>query len=102
MPRQRKFKIADPAEADHEADVDFALSSYNLAGARDVLLSTAELAERWRVKPGAIRKMRDRGTGPPFIVMNRKRILYRLLDVINYEANRLAFTRPQAKTIGLL
>jgi hypothetical protein len=43
-----------------------------------------------------------RGTGPAFICMNSRIIRYRLLDVVNFEANRVAYSVPQARSIGLL
>ena len=101
MPRKRKLNVADPLDFDHTADVRFALDSCDLPGA-DVLMTSADLARRWRTSPDAIRKQRERATGPPFICLNRRRIVYRLIDIINFEANRLAFSRGQARAIGLL
>jgi hypothetical protein len=51
-----------------------------------VLLTSADLARRWRMTVGAVDAMRRRGNGPPFISLgSAKRIRYRLTDVIAFE-----------------
>ena len=101
MTRKPKIVLADPLDFDREADVRSARDGSDLPGA-DVLLTTAELAKRWRVTPGAIMKQRQRNQGPPFIALSRHRIVYRLSDVRDFESNRFAFTHGQARAIGLL
>jgi hypothetical protein len=68
----------------------------------DILLTPADLARRWRTTTDALRKQRERGTGVAFVCLNRRHIRYRLLDVVNFEANRVAYSTPQARSIGLL
>jgi hypothetical protein len=101
MPRRPKIVVADPLSFDHEADADFIRDTHGLPGG-GVLLTTAELAKRERKTPDAIRKERARGTGPPFIVLGRRCIRYRLIDVVNHEANRVAYSLAEARAIGLL
>ncbi len=101
MPRHRTIKLADPLDFDHEADAQNYADVHDLPGG-DVLLTPADLAKRWRTTVGALRKQRERGTGPAFVCMNSRIIRYRLLDVVNFEANRVAYSVPQARSIGLL
>jgi hypothetical protein len=101
MPRNRNIKLADPLDFDHEADAANYADAHDLPGG-DILLTPADLARRWRTTIDALRKLRERGTGPCFICMNRRRIRYRLLDIVNFEANRVAYSTPQARSIGLL
>jgi hypothetical protein len=101
VPRHRTIKLADPLDFDHEADARNYADVHDLPGG-DVLLTPADLARRWRTTTDALRKQRERGTGPAFICMNHRIIRYRLLDVVNFEANRIAFSVPQARSIGLL
>ncbi len=101
MPRKRKINVADSLDFDHEADARFIVDTSDDVRA-NILLTTAQLAQRWHLKPDAIRKMRNRNSGPPFICMNRRRVLYRLFDVINFEANRVAHSRGEARAVGLL
>jgi hypothetical protein len=101
MPRVRTIKLADPLDFDHEADAQAYADVHDLPGG-DILLTSADLARRWRSTTDAIRKLRMRGSGPAFVVLGRRQIRYRLLDVVNFEANRVAYTTPQARSIGLL
>jgi hypothetical protein len=101
VPRKRKINIADPLDFDHEADAESYAYVHDLPGG-DVLLTPADLAKRWRTTVDALRKQRERGTGPPLVCMNARVIRYRLLDVVNFEANRAAYSVPQARSIGLL
>jgi hypothetical protein len=101
MSRKPKIAVADPLDFNHEADADFIRDTHDLPGG-DVLLTTADLAKRERKTPDAIRKERARGTGPPFIVLGRRCIRYRLIDVVNYEANRVAYSLAEARVTGLL
>jgi hypothetical protein len=101
LPRKRKINIADPLDFDHQADAENYAFVHDLPGG-DILLTPADLAKRWRTSTDALRKQRERGTGPAFVCMNRRIIRYRLLDVVNFEANRVAYSVPQARSIGLL
>jgi hypothetical protein len=47
MPRTRKIKLADPLDFDHRADALAYADVHDLPGG-DVLLTTADLAKRWR------------------------------------------------------
>jgi hypothetical protein len=51
----------------------------------DSFLTTEELAARWRRSPAAAGQMRHRGQTPPAHRIG-KRVLYRLADVLDYEA----------------
>jgi hypothetical protein len=101
MPYPRKAKIGDPLNFDRAADIEDALAAADLPGG-ETLLRTTDLAKRWRMTPDAVRKQRERNVGPPFICLTRRRILYRLADVLNYEANHTAFRHDQARYLGLL
>jgi hypothetical protein len=101
MPRKRKINLADPLDFDHKADALSYADVQDLPGG-DVLLTPADLATRWRTTVDALRKLSERGTGPAFVCMNRRRIRYRLLDIVVFEANRVAYSVPQARSIGLL
>lgn len=50
-------------------------------------LTTAELAQRWRVSVKTVRGWRFRKVGPPFFKPNgdRGKALYRLSDIIEWE-----------------
>jgi hypothetical protein len=95
----RRFKHSN--DSNHEADVAAYALADGLPGS-DVLLKPADLARRWRTTTDALRKQRGRGTGPCFLCLSRRQIRYRLLDVVNYEANRVAYSVHQARMIGLL
>ena len=56
------------------------------------LLTPKELAERWKVQVGTLRKWRYLDTGPAYIKRGDGRnsqVRYRVNDVIDYEKNRL-------------
>jgi hypothetical protein len=101
MSRKPKIVAADPRHFDHEADASFIRDTHDLPGG-GVLLTTEDLAKRWRTTPDAVRKMRERNGGPPYIILGRRRIRYRLLDIVNHEANRVAYTNFEARVVGLL
>lgn len=48
-------------------------------------LTPAELANRWRTSEGHLGNLRSNRTGPPFWKFNAK-VLYRLVDIFEYEA----------------
>jgi hypothetical protein len=101
LPRKRKIALADPLDFDHRADALNYADVADLPGG-DILLTPADLAKRWRTTVDGLRKQRERGTGPPFVCMSRRHIRYRLHDIIIFEANRVAYSVPQARSIGLL
>lgn len=53
----------------------------------DCLITTEELAERWRTTPNGVHCMRYRGEAPPAIRVGR-RVLWRLSDVTEWERKR--------------
>ena len=63
--------------------------------AADEVLTTADLAARYRTDQGTIRYWRHKRYGPPGTMFGR-RVLYRLSDVIAWERAREAAERAQA------
>ncbi|MGE0881536.1 MAG: helix-turn-helix transcriptional regulator [Acidimicrobiia bacterium] len=59
------------------------------------LLTVQELAERWQTSPQAIHMARYRGKGPKATKPGGK-LLFRLQDVLDYEAQCAADPRPAA------
>lgn len=57
-------------------------------------LTVPELAARWSVHTNTLSKWRTTGFGPPFIKLGRKRVLYPLSGVEQWERERL-----QANTV---
>ena len=56
----------------------------------DTLLTTAELAARWKVAPESIRQQRFKGDGPPYFKLSRRgAVRYRLSDVIEFENSNM-------------
>lgn len=51
-------------------------------------LTQPELAERWRVSGRTLERWRCAGTGPAWLHLNG-RVLYRMSDVLAFEAARL-------------
>lgn len=58
------------------------------------MLTTAELAERWSVSEITLKKWRAENTGPKYIKIGDRRVLYRYADVIRYENENLVNTQP--------
>lgn len=59
------------------------------------LLTPKELADRWKVQVGTLRKWRYLDTGPAYIKMGDGRnaqIRYRVDDIVKYEKDRLFVT----------
>ena len=54
----------------------------------DVRLSPEQLADMWGITTSQLYKMRLNGSGPPFIKISRKCIVYRLADVEAWENSR--------------
>lgn len=58
------------------------------------LLTDVQLAERWQLNPGHLRRLRvqrnrgDLGAGPPFVNLGRA-VRYRLADILTYEQENL-------------
>jgi len=49
-------------------------------------LTSAELAERWRMKDATLRNMRWKGEGPPYVQPTKGgKVLYRIVDIESYE-----------------
>lgn len=60
------------------------------------LLTPKELADRWKVQVGTLRKWRYLDTGPAYIKMGDGRnaqIRYRVDDIVKYEKDRLFVTQ---------
>lgn len=51
-------------------------------------LSQRELAERWRVSPRTLERWRRDRSGPPWLRLGG-RVVYRLEDVLAFEADRV-------------
>lgn len=51
----------------------------------DILMTTQELADRWRLDPGSLANLRTRGEGPPFIKLDNGSVRYRVRDVLDAE-----------------
>lgn len=52
------------------------------------ILTTEELAARWKMNPGSLCNWRQQGRGPKFIKVG-SRVFYRVSDVEAYEAENL-------------
>lgn len=54
-------------------------------------LTTAELAKRWKMRPGTLQNWRVQGIGPRFFKSHGSsgRVLYRLRDIKAYEAENM-------------
>lgn len=48
-------------------------------------LTSTQLAARWQVTIGALKKWRVEKRGPRYVKLGRRRVLYRLADVAAYE-----------------
>jgi hypothetical protein len=58
-------------------------------------LTQLELARRWSISPRSLERYRWTGVGPAYVKLHG-RILYRLADVENFEAERLrTITTPK-------
>lgn len=49
------------------------------------LLTPAELATRWDMKPASLANMRHRGRGPAYVKLGGSAVRYRAADVEAYE-----------------
>lgn len=52
------------------------------------LLTTEELALRWKVSVGHLRNLRSLGGGPPYVRVATRGVRYRLRQVEEWEAKR--------------
>jgi predicted DNA-binding transcriptional regulator AlpA len=66
------------------------------------LLNQAQLAARWGISARSLERWRARREGPPFIRLNKRRVLYREQDVEAYEIAqlRLATATGSTRQIG--
>lgn len=55
-------------------------------------LTEIELAKRWALTTRTLQGWRNKKIGPPYIVIGRNTVRYRLEDVIAYEKDRLKET----------
>lgn len=60
------------------------------------LLTTLDLADRWKVSAGALANDRSAGIGPRFVKLGY-RVRYRLEDVVAYESLRVVGTDEQGR-----
>lgn len=54
------------------------------------MLTTEELAERWRVAPITIRRWRMENSGPPYVKLgagSKSRVVYLLKDIEDWESS---------------
>jgi predicted DNA-binding transcriptional regulator AlpA len=49
------------------------------------LLNQAEFAARWGISARSLERWRARREGPPFVRLNKRRVLYREQDIEAYE-----------------
>lgn len=49
------------------------------------MMTTAELAERWSISEITLKKWRVSNTGPKYIKLGDRKVLYRYSDVLEYE-----------------
>ena len=56
------------------------------------MLTTRELAERWRCSTRSLERWRAEGTGPAWVKLGAENgpVRYRLVDVLEYEMGRRA------------
>jgi hypothetical protein len=57
----------------------------------DEVLTTQELAKRWKLTPECLEQWRRQGKGPPFIRLTdgeRSPVVYKVIDIIEYEKER--------------
>lgn len=61
------------------------------------LLTSAQLADRWSLRPASLKAMRRRKEGPPWVVVGNNTVRYRLSDVERFERARRVEPRQLAK-----
>ncbi|WP_296707504.1 DNA-binding protein [Rhodoblastus sp.] len=61
------------------------------------VLTTAELATRWRKSVATVNAMRANATGPKFVRLGTRSFLYRLADVIEFENARMYGSTAEAE-----
>lgn len=64
------------------------------ADPNEVLLTQEQLADRWNMKPDALRNWRTKKEGPPYIKISHKSVRYRMADILAYEAARSKLSKP--------
>lgn len=62
-----------------------------MADKKNDLLSTAELADRWKMSPITLQNWRQKRKGPPWVKLGRQK-LYRIADVEAYERDNMNTT----------
>lgn len=65
----------------------------------DPLLTPAEVADRLRIKPDTLQKMRRHGRGPRFVMIGSKAPRYKLSDVQAYVDARTVENTTQADAL---
>lgn len=84
MPKQIKYTMGKSKDAN-----------------RDTMLTTDQLAERWKLTPDHLEVRRMRGEGPPWVKLGddaRAPVRYRLEDIIAYESSKKrTSTKPKRK-----
>lgn len=66
------------------------------------LITADELAKRWSTSRSYLANLRSQGKGCPYVKLNR-RVMYREVDVKQYECDRLVateFVRPRDRAAG--
>ena len=61
-----------------------------IADNEPIFITSADLAERWKMTNGAVQAMRRRGNGPPFVMLGPARVRYALDDVLAFEQRRFS------------
>lgn len=56
------------------------------------LMTSTELAERWRVSTGHLKNLRYQQRGAPYLKLGGGHVLYRYSDVLEFEATNLVTT----------
>ena len=65
----------------------------------EVFFTQKELAERWKVSEGTLKKIRDNGGISYFFPPNSRRVLYPVEEVIRIEANQLVLNKKEKNTL---
>lgn len=60
------------------------------------LLTTEELAKRWGVSEGTLKRWRSEDQGPPYIKLDGQRsVRYRITDIIRFEESNLVTPKKE-------
>ena len=85
-------RALSPAGRSGDRSTSGVIISSPIPSATDSTLTTAELAERWRVSASHLATLRSRGQGCRFLRLHGGAVRYRLADVEAYEATALVQT----------